>query len=254
MLLARRNVLFGIAALPAGTLLGVRPMRGLSLTVFNGSELHTAFQAAGPGSSIVLAPGDYGDVGRFTLASSNVSVRVQSPLRTILRAPLEVRGDLVRLDGLAFEDWVHLAGGGLTVTNSSLRNGVEVTGIDSEIAYNEVANFVGRGIVLRAASRNCHVHHNYLRDGVTGGKNANAAIQIGMSMRDTNTPVNALVEYNLFERCSNGNETISVKSSSNTIRFNTMQELQELHQPARREQSLGRQHLRPLVHHHRPRQ
>ena len=54
MLLARRNVLFGITALPAGTLLGLRPMRGLSLTVFNGSELYTAFQAAGPGSSIVL--------------------------------------------------------------------------------------------------------------------------------------------------------------------------------------------------------
>ena len=103
MPLARRNVLFGIAALPASSLLGGRPLPGLSLTVFNGYELHTALQAAGSGPSILLAPGNYGDVGRFTLANSGVSIRVQSPLRTILRAPLEVRGDRVELEGLTFE-------------------------------------------------------------------------------------------------------------------------------------------------------
>ena len=64
------------------------------------------------------------------------------------------------------------------------------------------------------------MHHNHLHDGVKGGHNANAAIQIGLSMRDTDTPVNALIEYNLFERCQGGNETISV----NTIRFNTVQD------------------------------
>ena len=63
MPLPRRNFLFGIAALPATSLLAGRQLPGLTTTVYNGYELHTALQAAGPGSSLLLAPGTYGDTG-----------------------------------------------------------------------------------------------------------------------------------------------------------------------------------------------
>ena len=86
--------------------------------MYNGYELHTALQAAGPGSRLLLAPGNYGDIGQFVLASSNISVRVQAPSRTILRAPLVVTGDQVDLDGLALMEDVHLAGLGLVIGNS----------------------------------------------------------------------------------------------------------------------------------------
>ena len=42
MALRRRNVLFGIMSLPASTLLSGRPIPGLTTTVYNGYELHTA--------------------------------------------------------------------------------------------------------------------------------------------------------------------------------------------------------------------
>lgn len=221
MPLSRRNVLFGITALPASALLGRRPLPGLSLTVCNGYELRSALQAAGAGSSIVLAPGNYGDVGGFSLASSGVSLRVQSPLRTVLRAPLEVHGDRVDLDGIAFEEHVHLAGAGLTITNSQLNGGLNISGIDVEVAYCEIGGHVGRGIAIGSTARNCHVHHNYLHDQISAGDDGNATILVGGSMRSTDTPVNALIEYNLLERCKGGNETLGVKSSGNTIRFNT---------------------------------
>ncbi len=84
---ARRRFLFGIAALPAGSLLAGRPLPGLVATVHNGYELHTALQTAGEGSSILLAPGHFGDIGQFILTSSNISVRVQTARRRCCTRP-----------------------------------------------------------------------------------------------------------------------------------------------------------------------
>ena len=63
MTVGRRRFLFGIAALPASSLLAGRPLPGLQATVYNGYELHTVLQTAGKGSSILLAPGNFGDFG-----------------------------------------------------------------------------------------------------------------------------------------------------------------------------------------------
>jgi hypothetical protein len=79
MILHRRNVLFGIASLPASTLLAGHQLVGLTATVYNGYELQTALQAAGAGSSILLAPGNYGDLGGL--------LRVTQPEVTIRAEP-----------------------------------------------------------------------------------------------------------------------------------------------------------------------
>src|SRR5918998_99910 len=105
----RRNVLFGILSLPASTPLSGRPIPGLTATVYNGYELHTANLAAGPGSSIMLAPGNYGDIGSFILTSSNVLVRGESLHQAVFRSPLVVNGNFVDLQELAFEEGIHLA-------------------------------------------------------------------------------------------------------------------------------------------------
>jgi hypothetical protein len=222
MALKRRNFLFGIASLPASTLLTGRILPGLTATVYNGPELHTALQAAGPGSTITLAPGDFGDIGRFTLASSGVSVRVQAPLRTVLRSNLVVTGDLVDLDELAFEEGISLVGNGLRIANSRFQNrGISVSGVNAEVANCEIAFFNDRGIAISGNAQNPYVHHNYIHDS-RGGGNGHEGIQIGQSMNDNDRRVNARIESNRLERLDAESEAISVKSSGNLIVGNSL--------------------------------
>ena len=218
---SRRKVLFGIAALPAGHLLAGRLLPGLTATVYNGYELHTVLQAAGPDSSILLAPGDYGDIGRFILAGSNVSVRVQAPLRTILRVPLVVDGDFVELDGLAFEGGVRLAGAGEIIANSSFTgNGIEIRGVNTEVHHCDISRYSDRAIDVRSSASGVYIHDNTIHDCLPG---AGPGIMIGTSTRDTNNRVGARVVSNTCINLAAGsNETLSFKSSGNVMSGNRL--------------------------------
>jgi hypothetical protein len=218
---SRRKVLFGIAALPAGHLLAGRLLPGLTATVYNGYELHTAMQTAGPGSSILLAPGNYGDIGRFFLAGSNVSVRVQAPLRTILRVPLVVEGDFVELDGLAFEGGVHLAGAGEVIANSSFTgNGIEIRGVNTEVHHCDISRYSDRAIDVRSSASGVYIHDNTIHDCLPG---AGPGIMIGTSTRDTNKRVGARVVSNTCINLAAGSsETLSFKSSGNVMSGNRL--------------------------------
>ena len=214
---SRRNVLFGIMSLPAASLPGRRPLPGLVATVHNGHELGAAFRAAGPGSTITLAPGDFGDVGPFALSASEVSLRAQAPLRTMLRSALVVRGSMVELDGLAFEDGVVLAGAGLSVANGRVRGrGVLVAGDGASLSNNQISG-VGTGFAINVggSARGARVTNNHIR-------NCRAAVGVGVSMATSNTRVGALVQGNRIEDCTGGSETIMVKASGNTVSSNRL--------------------------------
>jgi hypothetical protein len=218
---SRRNILFGIAAFPASSLLAGRPLPGLTATVYNGYELHTAIETAGPGSSVLLAPGHYGDIGRFILAGSNVSLRAQAPLRTILRAPLVVEGDFVELDGFAFESGVHLAGVGEVIANSSFTgNGIEIKGVNTEVHHCDISRYSDRGIDIRTSAAGAYIHDNRIHDCLPG---AGAGIMVGTSTRDSSKRVGARIVNNT---CTNlaagGSETLSFKSSGNTMSGNDL--------------------------------
>ena len=214
---SRRNVLFGIMALPAASLPGRRPLPGLVATVHNGHELRAAFQAAGAGSVITLAPGDFGDVGPFALTGGEISLRAQAPLRTILRSRMLVQGSLVELDGLDFEDGVVLAGAGLSVANGRVRGrGVLVAGTGASLSNNQISG-VGRGFAINVggSARGARVTNNYIR-------NCSAAIGVGVSMATSDTRIGALVQGNRIEDCTGGSETIMVKASGNTVSSNRL--------------------------------
>jgi hypothetical protein len=221
MSVSRRKVLFGITAIPVGHLLAGRPLPGLTTTVYNGYELHTAMQTAGPGSSILLTPGDYGDIGRFILAGSNVSLRVQAPLRTILRAPLVVKGDFVELDGIAFESGVHLAGTGEVIANSSFTgNGIEIRGISTEVHHCDISRYGDRGIDVRTSATGAYIHDNTIHDCLPG---AGVGIMIGTSTRDTNNRVGArIVNNTCINLAAGSSETLSFKSSGNVMSGNRL--------------------------------
>jgi poly(beta-D-mannuronate) lyase len=67
------------------------------------------------------------------------------------------------------------------------------------------------------------IDHNYFHDHYTPGANGGETIQLG-AIGDTGDYQNlyTLVEYNLFVNCDGDPEIISVKGSSNTLRYNTV--------------------------------
>lgn len=72
-------------------------------------------------------------------------------------------------------------------------------------------------------AENVHIHHNYFSDHFFAGANGGEPIRLGVSPRALSS-AHAIVEYNLFERTNGDPEAISVKSSDNTIRFNTIRD------------------------------
>ncbi|WP_328993154.1 polysaccharide lyase 6 family protein [Kribbella sp. NBC_01245] len=68
-----------------------------------------------------------------------------------------------------------------------------------------------------------HVTRNHFSDHTFPGDNGGEPIRLGVSPRALST-AGALVDFNLFERANGDPEAISVKSSGNTIRHNTIRD------------------------------
>ncbi|MGG8409243.1 chondroitinase-B domain-containing protein, partial [Streptomyces sp. 12297] len=64
---------------------------------------------------------------------------------------------------------------------------------------------------------------NHFSDHSYAGANGGESIRLGVSSRALSV-ADAVVEYNLFERCDGDPEAVSVKSSGNTIRYNTLRD------------------------------
>jgi poly(beta-D-mannuronate) lyase len=103
---------------------------------------------------------------------------------------------------------------------------INIAGDDVEIDRNEFANKSTLGEMLDVTgtgtqvARRLRVHHNYFHDFKNAGGNGAETIRLGLSGLSMSTG-DAIVEYNLFERCNGENELISNKSCGNIYRFNT---------------------------------
>ncbi len=103
-----------------------------------------------------------------------------------------------------------------------------VAGDDAQIDHNTfqhkstIGNFIevvgpgGSGMAQRT-----WIHHNYFLDQSYSGGNGGESIRVGLSGRQHSSAY-AIVEDNLFEACNGDLEVISVKSSDDTIRYNTL--------------------------------
>ncbi|MBP2352793.1 poly(beta-D-mannuronate) lyase [Kribbella aluminosa] len=105
---------------------------------------------------------------------------------------------------------------------------VVVRGDDAKIDRNTFHDKSTAGVYLvidgpgsEAMAQRTYILRNYFRDHTYGGANGGEPIRLGVSSRALST-ADAIVEYNLFERCNGDPEAISVKSSGNTIRYNTV--------------------------------
>ena len=107
-------------------------------------------------------------------------------------------------------DWLAITGtsSGVRVDNNTFQN------------KSTMGNFLilvgeeGRMVQNTRVDHNVFSYHTY--DGPNGGE----CIEVGNSSLGP-IPANALIEHNLFDNCNGDAEALSIKSSQNTIRYNT---------------------------------
>ena len=210
------------------------------------SALQTSLDTARAGDSVVLADGDY-PTGVITIRRSGTA---GAPI-TITAA----HGGRARIGGTAgfvFADGVHhvvLRGfdfrqsGPLTVpaTAKAVRitrntfqsnaegNWVTVDGDDTEVDHNTFQNHSKAGVFLQISgpgseiAKRTWIHHNHFYNHTFAGSNGGESIRLGYSHKQAKS-ANAIVEHNLFEKANGDAEAISVKSSDNVVRYNTIRQ------------------------------
>jgi Chondroitinase B/Carbohydrate binding module (family 6) len=211
------------------------------------SALQSALNAAAPGDVIELADGSYSTSSTISISRSGTAT-----------APITVRAEHVggaQISGSggfsigSSVSYVVLMGYKLTgsrglsvpvgathiqVTRNvfqmagSVQYWLTVGGDDAQIDHNTfqhkstIGNFievVGPG--SSGMAQRTWIHHNYFLDQSYTGSNGGESIRVGLSGRQHSSAY-ATVEYNLFEQCNGDLEVISVKSTNDTIRYNTL--------------------------------
>jgi hypothetical protein len=204
--------------------------------VSNASELKQALANAAPGDDIVLASGPYSISGGFSISRSGtvdrpITIRAATPLGAVLRSSLEIHGAYVTLAGVEVVGASLLLDGTESrITRCRLRDldGIAIKvdgGTRPRVDHNELIGMKGRGISVNASNgvRSPRIYRNYLHDWVGPvNENVHEGVQLGMSNDDSNVSLGAVLEYNLFKNVGVDQETVSVKSSNNTVRFNTL--------------------------------
>jgi poly(beta-D-mannuronate) lyase len=78
----------------------------------------------------------------------------------------------------------------------------------------------GHGPFNPNMARETQIDHNYFHDQAAG--TAECIVLGGIGMTGDYQDLNTVVEYNLFTNCDGDPEIVSIKSSSNTVRYNTI--------------------------------
>jgi hypothetical protein len=251
----RRTFLIGSLGLTATTF--ARPAsatttRARAVRARTLDELRSAIAAAKPGADIVLANGTYDVPGDQTIAVNGK--------RGTADAPITVRSEsvggvtLTGNHGFVFADSSYVVISGFTLRQQTTfevpttcqhlrisRNDIQLGDIEGlhwvmvrgDATVVERNHFHGKsklGVFLGVEgpgsdgmARGVRIVRNYFSDHTYAGDNGGEPIRLGLSGRSL-SDAGAMVEENLFERCNGDPEAISVKSTGNTIRHNTVRD------------------------------
>jgi hypothetical protein len=215
-----------------------------TVKVPNSGALGGAISAAMPGDCLVLADGNYmlpAISGKKGTAAAPIVIKAENTLKVVVSNGFSISDSAyVVVQGIAYNGAT-----GAKVNNCDhcrvsrcqfkLQDGgfdtftVSGTSIGVRVDHNDFGpkTVLGNTIMLSGAGsqivQQTRLDHNYFHDVKGGGGNGWETIRAGLSgwwLSSSKT----VIEYNLFERCTGDPETISIKSSDNTIRFNTMRD------------------------------
>jgi hypothetical protein len=221
---------------------------GRIVTVSSIAQLQSAANAALPGDRIELTDGTYTvsspiQLTRSGTATAPVTVAAQHTGAATLTGSAGFQLGTVAYVGIEGFRLTH-AGGfsipgsathirftrNLVQISGSATNWVTVAGNDAEVDHNTFQHKSTEGVFLQITgagaadmSQRAHIHHNYFFDHSFTGSNGGESIRLGYSYRQLASAY-ATVEYNLFEAANGDSEAISVKSSDNVIRYNTLRD------------------------------
>jgi poly(beta-D-mannuronate) lyase len=233
--------------------------RAETLRVTTVNEAVAAADRAQTGDEIVLADGEYKDL-TLKLAGKGKEgkgrrLRAEHAGRAILTGSpkLDVTGDFIEVQGLAFRDCTLVTGTRGAVVfdgsshsrltdcsfeNSKLPNGVALVCFRNGAHDNQVATnrFVGTRyksvmVVVDDSSlkngspvRN-RIHHNLFQDVPPYNANGAETIQVGQrAFPHSDQRTETVIEDNEFVRCNGEAEIISVKTSGNIVRNNVFRD------------------------------
>ncbi|MEU5049193.1 polysaccharide lyase 6 family protein [Streptomyces sp. NPDC021096] len=233
----------GLTAVPAGA-------SAASVTVNSLDGLQKAIDRAVPGDRIVVADGAYTVPSKGALRVSGKNGTSSAPISIVAetRGGAVLQGERsfvfsnssnITVSGFAFRQSSTLE---IPANSSSIRltrndfrfadvsglDWVVVRGNDVKIDRNRFHDRTTEGIFVvldgpdsTAVAQNLHLFKNHFSGHSFAGANGGEAVRLGESKRSLSS-AHAVVEYNLFEKCDGDPETISVKSSDNTVRYNTI--------------------------------
>ncbi|MET8845625.1 polysaccharide lyase 6 family protein [Amycolatopsis sp. NPDC004625] len=211
------------------------------------SSLQSAMDKANPGDTIVLADGSYSagstlSIKRSGSSSAPVTIAAEHTGKATITGSktFSFAGGVhnVVLQGFRFRGSASLSVPAGASHNRLSRNDfqltgdgnwVSVNGDDTEVDHNVFQNRTSQGVFLQilgpsdAMAQNVHVHHNYFYNHQFSGANGGESIRLGLSNHQSYS-AHAVVENNLFEKADGDIEAISVKSSDNVIRYNTIRD------------------------------
>ncbi|WP_394613068.1 polysaccharide lyase 6 family protein [Lentzea sp. JNUCC 0626] len=204
------------------------------------SSLQAAIDTARPGQRIVLAEGVHTAEQPIKITKSGITVAAANVGRTVFeKGGLELGAVRdVTIEGFVFNGTSSMTvpvEAQATRITRNIYNGnkdgasLTVSANDVEVDHNTFSNRSSEGVYLQITgpgseiAQRTHVHHNYFYNHSFSGANGGESIRLGYSHKQSKS-ANAIIEYNLFEKANGDPEAISVKSSDNTIRFNTIRD------------------------------
>ena len=231
-------------AVPAGLVLPILADQVVddSIAVSSVAQLSTALASAEPGDRISVAAGTY-DAGTIRVARSGTK---EKPI-TISAASIgtaaitgSAKIDLANASNVVVEGFVLATGLDVPVSAKAVRvtrntfqgdrSGafLNVAADDTEVDHNTFRNKTTEGVYLQVngpgdkdMAKRVHVHHNFFFNHQFKGDNGGESIRFGLSGRQ-HGDARGLIENNLLEKADGDSEAISIKSSNNVVRNNTL--------------------------------
>ncbi|MFE4797471.1 chondroitinase-B domain-containing protein [Streptomyces sp. NPDC056708] len=247
----RSTAVAALAAVPLTTSLS-GSASAADIPVGSLAELQSAINGAAPGDRIVLADGTYTvpSGGAINVSAKNGTSAAQITIVSKTRGGAVLRGERsfvlsnssnITISGFAFRQSATMEipenCSAIRLTRNDFQFAdidglywVVVRANDSKIDRNRFHDKTTAGIFIvvdgpgsTAMAQNLHIFRNHFSDHSFTGSNGGEPIRLGVSGRALSS-AHAVVEYNLFERCDGDPEAISVKSSDNTVRYNTIRD------------------------------